>query len=214
VTKRAIRQRNSIASDEGNLALVVAIARKVHSRLPTSFPLEDLVSEGYLGLLKAAERYDPKAHNGTPFSAFARQSIGGAILDSCRRKQWTENTRDSIDDPGKPRMTPVTTDGEQDLKYSTEAARALARLATVPTVEISIDRAKLSSRMQAAISRLPKAERMLLEILLSDEEPTLRQAAKTLAISVRAAEELHQKAISDLRQMLTGEPLSKLPRAA
>jgi RNA polymerase sigma factor (sigma-70 family) len=44
---------------------------------------EDLVGDGYLGLAKAARRYDPSF--GVPFTAFARHFVRGAIADTVRR---------------------------------------------------------------------------------------------------------------------------------
>jgi RNA polymerase sigma factor (sigma-70 family) len=43
---------------------------------------EDLVADGYLGLAKAARRYDPS--RGVPFTAFARHYVRGAIVDTVR----------------------------------------------------------------------------------------------------------------------------------
>lgn len=73
------------------LPLVERIARRLKGRVGPA-PLEDLVSFGTLGLLEAARRYDPKWE--TPFEAFARPRIRGAIIDGLRlerrgsRRQW------------------------------------------------------------------------------------------------------------------------------
>jgi RNA polymerase primary sigma factor len=70
-----------------NLRLVVAIARK-HPR--RALPLEDLIAEGNLGLIRAAEAFDPDA--GVRFCSYAaywiRQSIARAMMnqaDTIRR---------------------------------------------------------------------------------------------------------------------------------
>ena len=63
-----------------NLRLVLNLAGKFRNSTMT---YDDLVQEGIFGLLKAAERYDPK--RGTRFATFAvwwiRQSIGRAIAN-------------------------------------------------------------------------------------------------------------------------------------
>lgn len=63
---------------ESNMRLVINIARSYRSR---SFPLEDLVQEGAIGLMHAIKRFDPE--KGFRFSTYAthwiRQSIGRAI---------------------------------------------------------------------------------------------------------------------------------------
>jgi len=60
--------------------LVVHLARKLASN--SQEPLEDLVQEGYLGLLRAIERYDPS--QSTAFSTFAFPAIKGAMQNYLR----------------------------------------------------------------------------------------------------------------------------------
>ena len=50
-------------------------------RLPESVDVDDLISAGMIGLLTAADRYDPGRG---PFEAFAEWRIKGAILDELR----------------------------------------------------------------------------------------------------------------------------------
>ena len=60
--------------------LVVHLARKLAGN--SQEPLEDLVQEGYLGLLRAIDRYDPS--QGTAFSTFAFPAIKGAMQNYLR----------------------------------------------------------------------------------------------------------------------------------
>ena len=66
-----------------NLRLVFAIAKKYRNR---GLPLQDLVQEGSLGLIRAAEKYDPS--RGLRLSTMAtwwiRQAITRAIADHSR----------------------------------------------------------------------------------------------------------------------------------
>jgi len=69
-----------------NLSEVRHIARRIHVRLPRHIPLEDLVHEGVLGLIGAAEKYDPAKN--IQLLSYARFRIRGAILDSLRELDW------------------------------------------------------------------------------------------------------------------------------
>lgn len=55
---------------------------------------EDLVADGYVGLVKAARRYDPA--RGTPFKAFAGHFVRGAILDTVRRSVRRHSLGDGV----------------------------------------------------------------------------------------------------------------------
>ncbi|MCP9882135.1 sigma-70 family RNA polymerase sigma factor [Cyanobium sp. Alchichica 3B3-8F6] len=78
LSRRALQQRNQRV----NLyrGLVTPIAVHYGRRCPE--PLDDLVQVGLLGLLRAAELYQPQTT--TPFEAFARPHIRGAILHYLR----------------------------------------------------------------------------------------------------------------------------------
>jgi RNA polymerase sigma factor for flagellar operon FliA len=69
-----------------NLPEVRHIARRIHVRLPRHIPFEDLVHEGVLGLIGAAEKYDPAKN--VQLLSYARFRIRGAILDSLRELDW------------------------------------------------------------------------------------------------------------------------------
>jgi RNA polymerase sigma factor for flagellar operon FliA len=65
-------------------ACVEKVARRMARRLPSHVQLDDLMSAGALGLIEAAERFDPKRAN--KFETFAELRIRGAILDDLRAR--------------------------------------------------------------------------------------------------------------------------------
>lgn len=67
-----------------NLSLVHHVARKLARRLADDADLDELVSAGTLGLMSAAESFDPS--RGLAFSTFAVPRIRGAMLDELRRQ--------------------------------------------------------------------------------------------------------------------------------
>ncbi len=68
---------------EGYTDLVYFLARKFQNR---GEPLEDIVQVGFLGLIKAIERFDPAL--GNEFTTFATPTIAGEIKRYFRDKGW------------------------------------------------------------------------------------------------------------------------------
>jgi len=62
------------------MPLVKSIARRLSAKLPKYYDLDDLISDGIVGLLAATERFDP--NRGVKFETFATYYIKGAILDN------------------------------------------------------------------------------------------------------------------------------------
>jgi len=84
MAKVSKKQKEQIV--EQFLPRVKYYASKYAFALPSELSLEDLVSAGIIGLLEAAERYDP-SQNAT-LSTFADFRIRGAIIDEVRSMQW------------------------------------------------------------------------------------------------------------------------------
>jgi len=65
------------------LPVVQKIARQLRRKLPDWVGMDDLVSSGMLGLVEAAQRFDPE--KSVSFHSFAAFRIKGAMLDELRR---------------------------------------------------------------------------------------------------------------------------------
>ena len=66
--------------------LVRRAAHQLMARLPASVQLDDLIQAGMLGLLEAAQRFDPT--KGASFATFADRRVRGAMLDEIRKNAW------------------------------------------------------------------------------------------------------------------------------
>ncbi|MDO8212263.1 FliA/WhiG family RNA polymerase sigma factor [Conexibacter sp. CPCC 206217] len=66
--------------------IVKYVVGRVASRLPAHVDSAELMSDGFVGLIDAVERFDPK--RGVPFESFADRRIRGAILDGLRSMDW------------------------------------------------------------------------------------------------------------------------------
>ena len=80
---------------ESNMRLVVSIAKAYRA---SGIPIEDLVQEGAIGLMTAAERYDPD--RGFRFSTYAtqwiRQAIGRAVDNKAKAIRLPAHVSESL----------------------------------------------------------------------------------------------------------------------
>jgi RNA polymerase sigma factor for flagellar operon FliA len=74
-------ERDSVVRD--HMWLVKCISRAIHEHLPRWIDLDDLISVGTMGLIKAVDDFDPA--KGARLETYARYRIRGAILDELRR---------------------------------------------------------------------------------------------------------------------------------
>lgn len=79
------QEQESLITD--HIELVKRIAYHLIGRLPAHTEVDDLVQSGMMGLLEAANNYDPS--RGASFATFAGIRIRGAMLDEVRRHDWT-----------------------------------------------------------------------------------------------------------------------------
>lgn len=73
------------------LPFVEALARRLASSMPHSIDIGDLVQDGVLGLIDAAQRYDES--RGIKFETFAERRVRGAMIDALRREAWPRGVR-------------------------------------------------------------------------------------------------------------------------
>jgi len=152
---RRVRSGDSAARTrliEANMRLVVNIARSYHSNL---IQFEDLVQEGAIGLMTAAERFDPE--KGYRFSTYAthwiKQSISRAMDNKSRAIRVPAHINESLRKLEKLRNSSARTAGE-DLDVE-----ELAKL-------MGMSPAKVSALLRTAMDTIS------LDTLVGDEENT------------------------------------------
>jgi RNA polymerase sigma factor for flagellar operon FliA len=174
----AREQRDRLVRE--NLAIVGYLVNEV-ARKATHVPRDELASAGALGLLMAAETYDPS--QGVPFGAFARRRILGAIADEMRAADWaSRTTRKRIKD---------------SLQVQESLAQALGRTPTVDEIaealgvdrraaaEALADASRSVSSLDETVGDLVASEIANPEDAMLDTERTRYVAAAVTALPER-----------------------------
>ncbi len=168
---------------ERNLRLVVYIARKFEN---TGINIEDLVSIGTIGLIKAVNTFDPLKK--IKLATYASRCIENEILMQLRRTNKTR-TEVSFDEPlnvdwdGNELKLSDVMGTEEDIIYQ--------------KIEEDIDRTLLS----LAMSKLSERERVIVELrfgLAGQEEKTQKEVADLLGISQSYISRLEKKILRRL----------------
>lgn len=79
-----LTRRNQVVLD--HMPLVKSVAKRLRATLPMQTELSDLIQAGTLGLIDAANKYDPE--RGFLFKTYASHRIRGAMLDGLRQSDW------------------------------------------------------------------------------------------------------------------------------
>lgn len=136
----------------------------------------DLIQEGTVGLMEAADTYDPSG--GTAFSLYAVHRIRGRMLDFLQRE-------------GEEQLLPTDVRGN----FFWEAP--------VPdTAFESADKNSLHAVVDHAVSRLPSREQDVIRHIFLNEQ-TASETAKAMAVSTTYVYQLQKRGIHRLRGMLS-----------
>src|SRR5476649_2979543 len=73
------------------LPFVESLARRMAASMPNSIDVGDLVQDGVIGLIDAANRFDED--RGIKFETFAERRVRGAMIDTLRRDAWPRGVR-------------------------------------------------------------------------------------------------------------------------
>ncbi|MGB9813147.1 MAG: RNA polymerase sporulation sigma factor SigE [Thermovenabulum sp.] len=170
---------------ERNLRLVVYIARKFEN---TYCPIEDLISIGTIGLIKAINTYDPKKR--IKLATYASKCIENEILMYLRRNN--KNTIEvSIDEP-------LNTDWDGNELLLSDILGTDGEL-IYKSIEEGVERELLC----IALNKLPKRERSIMELrygLNGGKEKTQKEVAEILGISQSYISRLEKRIIKRLKR--------------
>lgn len=170
-----------------NLRLVVYIAKKFENPNST---VEDLISIGTIGLIKAVNTFSPDRN--IKLATYASRCIENEILMYLRKASQLKNEV-SIDEPLN-----TDWDGNELLLCDILGSEA-------DTVNINIERELETQQLLLAVSRLTPRESTIMELrfgLNGQKEHTQKQVADLLGISQSYISRLEKKIIDRLKSDL------------
>jgi RNA polymerase primary sigma factor len=188
---KRIKEGDQIALEKltkANLRFVVSVAKQYQNQ---GLSLGDLINEGNLGLIKAAQRFDET--RGFKFISYAvwwiRQSILQALAEQSRIVRLPLNRVGSLNKISK-------TFSELEQKYEREPSpEELADVLQVSTAEV-VDTMKISGRHVSMDAPFVQGEEnSLLDVLANDSEETPDQSLMTDSLRREV-----QRALSTLTQ--------------
>ncbi|MBI2571517.1 MAG: sigma-70 family RNA polymerase sigma factor [Candidatus Schekmanbacteria bacterium] len=205
---------------------VRAIAGKVASTISRSIDFDDLVGFGKIGLVEAADRFDPRY--GADFKTFAYYRIRGAIYDGLRGMGWlrpTEYARFKFERGAGNLMGNLADRGissergslGEEVQAISDVVRSLASIFVVSMESVGcydapdvpegrpdtiLSRTELVGLVRKAIEELPDKERELIRLYYY-EEKTLQEVGEELGLSKSWVSRLHSRAVERLTAVLS-----------
>ncbi|PTL80515.1 sigma-70 family RNA polymerase sigma factor [Vitiosangium sp. GDMCC 1.1324] len=211
---------------------VRSLASTVRRQFSAQLELDELIAYGQIGLLEAADRFDPKV--GANFLTFAHYRIKGAIYDGLRkmgvlkggdarsaymgerataylgnlsdREQGGGNRGGSIDDDVM-EISNAVAGLAMVFATSLEGADSLGFSDESLPVDQRLELEQQRVRVRAAIEKLPEKERRLLQGYYFQGK-TLEEAGSEIGQSKSWASRLHARAIERLKELLNEEESS------
>jgi RNA polymerase sigma factor for flagellar operon FliA len=181
------KQRDALVM--AHVDLVRSMASRLGRRLPSQVELSELVSVGVLGLIEAANRYQPSL--GVPFDAFARRRIHGAMLDALRGLDWVPRSLRKLQRDVDGAMSRL----RHTLGREPEAEEIAAALGvSTDDYEAKLDDLRLADLAAVQAAGTGEESSGLLEVAVDDEGPYRQLERRELRSRlVRALAELPER---------------------
>lgn len=210
------------------LGLVRLVAGRLAIGLPQHVDKDDLISNGFFGLLDAIERFDPI--RGIKFETYAVARIRGAILDAIRAQDWVpvslrQKARQyeqavaqlehklgrSAQDHEIADNLNISIDELNHLLHQLNAATVIpleefAKSEPVSNQQINpshnVETEEIKNTLTKTIEKLPEKEKLVVTLYYY-EGLTLKEISLILKLSEARISQLHTKAVFRLRGSLS-----------
>ena len=168
----------------GNMGYVVTLARQYRSELLST---DDLISEGSIGLMKAADKFDPS--RGKPFVTFAAPFIRKSIEDAISRitgEVPVMSTDESL---------PIGSNNNFTLLNVLEDTGA-------PKTDAILEQNSLSDEMATAISTLNEREQAVIRRYfgIESQRMTMAEIGEELGLKRERVRQIRDKAVRKLKK--------------
>lgn len=214
---------------ESHLAQVKFIAERLAAKLPPSVHADDLIGAGVMGLLDAAEKFDPS--RGVLFKTYAEARVRGAMLDHLREMDWApralrqrarqveaayreieqERGRSATEEEVAAALnislgelhelfSELRTLNITDAQSKDERSRAVRPEEAFDPLD-EYQRREAQQQLAAAIERLPLRERQVIALYYL-EELTMKEIGTVLGVTESRVSQIHTQAVLRLRAML------------
>lgn len=179
---------NQLTRDElvtKNMGYVVTLARQYSSELLST---NDLISEGSIGLIKAAEKFDPS--RGKPFVTFAAPYIRRSIEDAIRR------VTGEIPVLSTDENLPVGSNNNYTLLNVLEDKDA-------PKTDQALEQNALSDKLVRAINVLNEREQSVIRAFygVDMERQTMAEIGESLGLKRERVRQIRDKALRKLHKV-------------
>lgn len=182
MTNEDKKQRDELVSK--NMGYVVTLARQYSSELLST---DDLISEGSIGMIKAAEKYDPS--RGKPFVTFAAPYIRHSIEDAIRKvtgEMPVLSTDESLPVGSKNNYTLLNVLEDKD----------------APKADQAVEQNALSDDLVRAIDFLNEREQAVIRGIygVDEERKTMAEMGLALGLKRERVRQIRDKALRKMRK--------------
>ena len=167
---------------KANLRFVVSVAKQYQNQ---GLALNDLIDEGNLGLIRAAQKFDET--RGFKFISYAVWWIRQSILQA-QEAMGTNGKKVSVDAP-----------------FQDDDSNSLIDIMTdenAPGTDDQMEKESLSSDLDAALGTLTERERLVLKMLfgIGRNEMTAEEVANSLSLTRERVRQIKERALRRLRE--------------